>query len=269
LRERLLSTGYATLIWDKPGWGASRGEFGKGRVQSERAAILLDAINILRANPVIDSNRIGVWGVSQAGYVVSLALERCAPVGFAVLVGAPGENGVHQTAYFVGQQVLCAGAALAGAAEAESLACGVLSAQRYEKYAAFGRRLLERHPLVKEIDFMAGILPVDRWAAREPGDEAYYDPVVVFKHKVVPVLVLYGELDKNVDPEQGAAAFRNAFASAGNDRSRVVVLPNLDHDMVQAETGCMEERNQRRSWPPSPAYLDTLIKWLREVCPRR
>jgi pimeloyl-ACP methyl ester carboxylesterase len=265
MRERFVAAGYAAFIWDKPGFGGSKGQFGGGKELSERAGILLEAISTLLQHSSIDPERIGVWGVSQASYVIPLALQKGADINFMILVGAAGETSVQQTAYFIGQQIQCEGSTADQAAEADSLAAAVMSAQTYDEYVANGRQLLDRYPLVKEIDFMAGILPEDRWTPKEPDGESFFDPMDTIAETTIPALAFFGELDKNVDPIQGAAAYRAAFEKAGNAHSQVVVFPKVDHDMVPSETGCMRERNNRRSWRVDPGYPDAMIQWLDEI----
>ncbi|MBN2354665.1 YhcH/YjgK/YiaL family protein [candidate division KSB1 bacterium] len=265
MREKFNTAGYATFIWDKPGFGESKGPFSDDSTLTERAAILLHAIRTLKTHPRLNPDRIGVWGVSQAGYVIPLALQQGADIAFMILVGAPGEDGVQQTAYFVSRQILCEGASEIQAMEADSLAAGVLRAQTYEEYVAYGRTLLDRYPLVKVIDFMAGILPRERWSPRKRDGESFFNPMPIIARTPIPALVFYGELDKNVDPIQGAAAYRTALAKAGNEHSQVVLLPEVDHDMVPCKTGCMRERNNRSSWRVHPEYLDGMIKWLKNT----
>ena len=262
MRSRFATAGYAVLIWDKPGFGASTGKFTDGEVMSERATILLEAMATLKKRSDIDPDRIGVWGVSQAGWVIPLALQRDADIAFMILVGVGGENGVQQTAYYIGQQIQCTGFTADQAAEADSLAVGVMAAETYDEYAANGRHLLDSYPLVKEIDFMAGILPEDRWRPRPPGSESFFDPMTVVEKTPIPTLVFYGELDKNVDPVQGAAAYRAAFEKTDNKHSQVIVLPGVDHDMVPCKTGCEEERNKRSNWRPDSRYLGGMSLWL-------
>ena len=264
-RAKFLDAGYAVLIWDKPGFGDSTGEFGADRTLSERSSLLLKALAILRSHPEIDAERIGVWGVSQAGYVVALAIQGGAEIAFMILVGVPGENGVQQTAYFVAQQARCEGYSVAQSAEVDSLAAAVMTARNYCEYANFGRLLLDQYPIVKHIDFMAGVLPEDRWSPRDPNSEAFFDPMPIIETAAIPALVFFGELDKNVDPVQGAAVYRTALARAGHPFSRVELLPGVDHDMVPSETGCMKERNSRRSWRVSSKYLDAMYRWLTKL----
>jgi dienelactone hydrolase len=265
MRERFISTGYATLIWDKPGFGESKGKYTEGKVLSERAGILLKAMATLKDHSAIDPDRIGVWGVSQAGYLIPIALREGADIAFAIFVGAAGENGIQQTAYFVGQQMICEGATEEHGAEADSLAAGVMAAKTYDEYVACGRPLLEHYPLVKAIDFMAGILPEERWSPRDPTGDSYFNPMEIIEQTSIPILAFFGELDKNVDPKQGAEAYRDAFAKGGSKRSKVIIFPGVDHDMVPSETGCMRERYSRSSWKPDEGYLDAMVEWLSEL----
>jgi len=63
--------GYATLVRDKPGSGASAGKFEEKKLLIQRAQILLEAIAAVKQVPLIDPRRIGVWGISQGRFVMS------------------------------------------------------------------------------------------------------------------------------------------------------------------------------------------------------
>jgi len=64
--------GYATFIWDKPGYGKSTGKFDEKQLLHQRAKILIHAIEAIKKEPLIDHRRIGLWGISQGGYVMSI-----------------------------------------------------------------------------------------------------------------------------------------------------------------------------------------------------
>jgi fermentation-respiration switch protein FrsA (DUF1100 family) len=100
---------------------------------------------------------------------------------------------------------------------------------------------------------------------RAKDGESYFDPMDIADRTTIPVLVFYGELDKNVDPIQGLAAYRTSLDKAGNEYSKVILYPSVDHDMVPCNTGCMKERNRRSSWRVHPGYLDSMIEWLRKI----
>ncbi|MGD9147092.1 MAG: prolyl oligopeptidase family serine peptidase, partial [Anaerolineae bacterium] len=89
LLEVFLRNGYAVFSWDKPGSGESTGEFnrkGEWDVLTRRAEILVDGINLLVEHPQIDADRIGLWGISQAGWVMPKAIELSDHVAFMIVV---------------------------------------------------------------------------------------------------------------------------------------------------------------------------------------
>jgi len=78
----------------------------------------------------------------------------------------------------------------------------------------------------------------------------------------IPMLVFFGELDKNIDPVQGAEAYEAALQKAGNQDYRLVVIPGVAHMLTSAKTGCLNE-----TWGTSyaPKYLQTLEAWLQQL----
>ena len=60
LMDRMLEVGYATFAWDKPGTGESTGQIDRSRLMEQRAQIVLDAIEVLKARSDIDPEQIGL-----------------------------------------------------------------------------------------------------------------------------------------------------------------------------------------------------------------
>lgn len=268
LKRCFLRAGYASFIWDKPGHGGSTGKFSKDRVLTERADVLLTAIAKMKKRDEIDPDHIGVWGVSQAGYVIPIAITRTEDVAFFIAVGCAGEDGVNQSSYFVEQQIVCEGVSQEEASRAGELFAGVLRAQTYDDYVANGTPLLEGFPIVKDLDVMAGILPEEDWTARDPNADAFFDPIEVLERTTIPVLAIWGEKDRNIDPVQGLSSYQGAMAKAGNQHYRLEVVPGADHDIILCDTGCDKERRQRtgKEWSNhAPEYLELMESWLREL----
>lgn len=46
----------------------------------------------------------------------------------------------------------------------------------------------------------------------------------IIKHTTIPLLVFYGELDRNIDPVQGAEAYEDALQTAGNQEYQIQVI---------------------------------------------
>ena len=261
--ERCLRAGYACCSYDKPGCGRSTGRFDESRLRQERADILLDAIALLKLHPSIDSIRIGLWGISQAGYVLPLVLEKSENIAFIVAVSCPAEDGIEQSAFLVGQQVKCAGYPDSVAKYMEELFAQVCKARTYEEYAVAAEALVANPAIPK--DMIAGVLSEERWTPRDSLDEGYFNPMGTIANTRIPVLAFFGEKDTQVDPLQGKAGYEQALQVGGNSLSKAVLVPSADHSMVISETGCVEERRSRSraGWlNQSPVYLDTLEKWL-------
>lgn len=268
IMERMHRAGYATFAWDKPGTGESTGRIDRSRLGEQRAQIVLDAIAILKQRPDIDSRRIGLWGISQAGYVMPRVLARTDDVAFMIAVSCPGEAGVDQGSFLVSAQAVCAGLAAQDAPRVKQLNGMAARARTYDEYVRYKSQLADYPALaaISELGFNLGVAPEDRWHADDLDAEYFWDPMTVIEGTTIPVLAVFGELDTQADPIQGAAAYRAALARAGNPHSRVELIPGADHNIIISETGCLEERRHRRrsGWTDyAPEYLDTLEAWLR------
>lgn len=88
LVQMLPAMGIAVLTYDRRGSGESSGQAGTG----DYALLADDAIAGARAlmkDPRIDPRRIGVWGLSQGGWLALLAASRSPDLAFAISVSAP------------------------------------------------------------------------------------------------------------------------------------------------------------------------------------
>src|SRR5258708_1773862 len=83
------SEGIAALAYDKRGVGESSGDFRKVPFM-ELCDDGLGAIKYLKSRKEIDAKRIGVWGLSQGGWLGPLAASRSAGVAFVIAVSGPG-----------------------------------------------------------------------------------------------------------------------------------------------------------------------------------
>jgi pimeloyl-ACP methyl ester carboxylesterase len=92
----LVQAGFAVLRYDKRGVGGSGGvyEVAGNVANSERvfpilAGDMLAGIEFLKTRPEVDPARIGLFGVSQAGWIIPLAASRSSDVKFMILVVGP------------------------------------------------------------------------------------------------------------------------------------------------------------------------------------
>jgi pimeloyl-ACP methyl ester carboxylesterase len=102
LREHFARHGIASLCWDKPGVGASGGDWTQ-QCFRDRAQEALDAVKFLRGRREIDPNRVGLWGISQGGWICPLAASLSPDVAFIILVSAPTGTLAEQDLYRIEQ----------------------------------------------------------------------------------------------------------------------------------------------------------------------
>jgi WD40 repeat protein/pimeloyl-ACP methyl ester carboxylesterase len=258
LMERFLRAGYAVFSWDKPGTGESTGEFIDGAwIITDRASILVDAVELLKEHPAIDPERIGVWGISQGGIVMPMALTRSNDIAFMIVVSGPGADSIDQTAYLIGQKLLCEGYSEDEAKLAEQSFAGMCRAITYQEYRENKANLIQFPSAL--IFTGRDILPEEEWAAWDRDVDAFFDPIKVIETTTIPVLAFFGEKDTQVDPFQGAQAYEAALRKAGNQHYRVELIPGVDHVLALSETGCM---NEHRARVYAPEYLDLMEEWL-------
>ncbi len=108
--QRLVLDGYAVLRYDPPGVGGSTDNGGFQSLEG-RAQEAIAAVRYLRSRPDIRSDRVGLWGVSQGGWVIGMAAAE-APDDIAFIISASG-SGVSvadQQVYGVETQTRASGA---------------------------------------------------------------------------------------------------------------------------------------------------------------
>jgi hypothetical protein len=100
--SRLVKYGYAVLVADKRGAGESGGVFESNNntsIENLRllATDVIAGVDFIAKQPAVDPRRIGLFGISQAGWVSALVVSQTPDVKFLVLVTAPavsvGEEG--------------------------------------------------------------------------------------------------------------------------------------------------------------------------------
>lgn len=249
--RRFLRNGYAVFSWDKPGSGESTGELDEERKLTQRATILVDGMEALAEHPAIDGTRIGLWGLSQAGWVMPLALDEMSEqdAAFMIVLSGGGEESVEQMAYQIGQRILIGGGTPEQAAIYETAHVQFAKATTYDEYHQAMEQVLEIPDINRLTGISFEIVPEKNWRPwpREEGG-AFFDPMTIVENMTIPVLAMFGELDKLVDPVQGAEAYEKALQKAGNPDYQIVVLPHQGHVFTT-----------------SPQYLDILEAWLQEL----
>jgi uncharacterized protein len=75
--------GLSVLIYDKRSAGYSWSQRSYVRLADDA----LGAVRTLRTHPGVDPTKVGIWGLSEGGWVAPLAAARSAAVAFVIMVG--------------------------------------------------------------------------------------------------------------------------------------------------------------------------------------
>lgn len=102
LADGFVARGFATLCFDKRGVGQSTGQYVASVFPQISAAVFDDlasdmaaGVAFLRSRPEIDGSRIGLAGVSQAGWIVPIAAAKSQPAFMLLIVGPTVSVGIE------------------------------------------------------------------------------------------------------------------------------------------------------------------------------
>ncbi|MBC7300134.1 MAG: alpha/beta fold hydrolase [Nocardia sp.] len=152
----------------------------------------LAGVAALRSRPEVDPSKVGIWGLSEGGWVAPLAASRSADAAFLITIGAnSGVPAAQQT----------------WANETRFEAAGV----RGSMVDVLGRN---------GIRVMAG---AGLFA------QADYDPLPVLARIEQPVLGIWGEQDRLTPPGDSLRGFQEVFDRTGKTNYTLRTLPNAQH----------------------------------------
>lgn len=224
LHEVLPEAGIGVVTFDRRGDGRSTGDSSRGRfeVQAADALAVLDAVGV---------RRVGLWGLSQGGWIAPLAASESDRVAFVVGVASTGVTPSEQMMYAVAQQLEHAG-------YGSAVVHRVLALRRaYEAYVhgrAAGREAelaAELQAAMDEPWWLLAFLPpvlLDAEGCRLWIEEMDWDPRPVFAAVRVPALMFYGADDAWTPVEPSVQAWREARG----DAVEIVVVPEASHEMA-------------------------------------
>jgi dipeptidyl aminopeptidase/acylaminoacyl peptidase len=89
--------GLSILIYDKRSVGYSLFQ----RSYSQLADDALAAVRTLRAHRGVDPAKVGIWGLSEGGWVAPLAASRSAAIAFVIVVGGNAMEPLRQETWTV------------------------------------------------------------------------------------------------------------------------------------------------------------------------
>ncbi len=216
--ESFASAGYASLSWDKPGVNEAPGNW-LDQSMHDRAVETEAAIAWARGRDDIDPRRLGMWGISQAGWVMPEVASRHPDLQFMILVGA-AINWQRQGEYNTAAELRHRDAPAADIDSAYRRRNDTLRLLRenatYEQYIASG---VDSSPMSE-----------DRW--RFVGKNYLSDVTAFLPQVKIPVLLVLGEQDLNVDVSETAQVYEDLVP---RDLLTIEKYPDASHNIVKAD----------------------------------
>ncbi|MED1783823.1 alpha/beta hydrolase [Brevibacillus fortis] len=256
LWERLASLGYASLSFNKRGMNGSEGNWLHQSID-DRVDEARHAIAWAKEQPMIDEKQIGVWGASQAGWVIPKLAQK-EPLAFS-LVLSPAINWVSQGQYHTRKKMV-----KEGYSEAEM--------QDKEAYNRQVLTLLEKQASYEEYVKIArenSLMSKDRWTF--VSKNFLSDATDDLRNFNSPVLLILGEEDIHVDVKDTERVYRDIVKP---ELLTVAVFPDADHSMLSKQTANSNMRAVLISlFAPRqitiPGYMDEIEQFLKKLPERR
>jgi uncharacterized protein len=259
--------GVAALAYDKRGVGESGGDF-RAVPFLELSDDGLAGIEYMKSRKEIDGKRVGVWGLSQGGWLGPLAASRSSNVSFVIAVSGPGVSPGEQMIAYYANELRAQGMSEHDVEEASSVRRDIwnyLSSGAGYEQAKTELEKARTAPWYSEAkaqqDDSFGLLKTPDELRKLEGrssiwfsKEMNYDPVPALRALRVPALFLFGDRDQVIPVAESVRAIRRVLTEDGRHDFTIREFPNDDHGMrlVGGETNGQID----------PQYLETMRAWL-------
>jgi pimeloyl-ACP methyl ester carboxylesterase len=252
LARQLSEAGYFVVRYDRRGGGQSGGRTENAGI-AEYASDVQSIVTWLRRRDDVDEDRIAVIGYGEGGAVALAAADREKRIRAIGLVAMPGTPGIDAT--LDEQRRLLR---RLGASEADQQIRIALQQQILD--AVVSGRGWDRLPP----------------AVRRQADTAWFrswlqfDPARAIARVDDPILILHGAVDAEIPAEN---ADRLEQYSRTRKRpvtyTQKVVLPDINHLMVRATTGEVDEYRLLPDLAVDPDVGAAIVAWLAAALPPR
>jgi alpha-beta hydrolase superfamily lysophospholipase len=259
--------GFAALAYDKRGVGESTGDF--------RAVPFMDlcgdglaAIAYLKSRHDIDPAQIGVWGLSQGGWLGPLAASRSSDVAFVIAVSGPAVSPGEQMIFYYANELRAEGVPERDVQDASILRRNVWNylstgngyddvkeqMNRSRTKSWYTKVKAQQDDLFAPLQSPDEIRSPDYRYKRWFKEEMIYDPLPALKALHVPTLFLFGDEDRLVNVNETVAVLRRVLTESRNRDYTIRVFPHVEHDM--------HLMSGPDAYTMDPEYLQTMQQWL-------
>jgi pimeloyl-ACP methyl ester carboxylesterase len=257
--------GIATLIYDKRGVGASTGNWAQASFD-DMAGDAVAGLKFLQSRGDIRPREIGLWGSSQAGWVMAKATALSKEIAFIISVsaGGSGYTVAQQELYNVETEMRTNGFSQAEIDEVLATRKLLFEFVRTGAAGKYGAAIQKARQNAKIKDWLT---PSPDEIDRKKKDHWFlalnidFDPVPLWEQYEGPVLQVFGELDASTPVRQVVPVLAKALAGRKNTDFTIKVFPRAHHLILEAETGSDSELDHLKRY--IPGYFDLMTAWVR------
>lgn len=250
--------GIAVLLYDGRGAGRSTGNF-ETATFSDLAGDALAGVRELAQAPEIDSDRIGLWGISQGAWVLPQAATLSKSLAFLIIVSGMADTAAHQMDYLTTVSLKKFGFSQEAVRDMLMARHAVNEYFRGHLPRDAAERIVQsaRSQPWFPLAYVPSVLPEDvsktKWITQMD-----FNPAPLWKEVTVPVLILYGEDDDQVPSAAEAALLKTDLEKAGNRSIAVKGFPRTSHELL-----VVSHDDQPWEWRHvPPEYPAVLVNWI-------
>jgi len=275
LRNYFISHQMACCFWDKAGCGKSEGEFKQLEHPIEESADeVVAAINKLSTLNFPGLEKIGLWGISRAGWVCPYVIQKYPPIAFWISVSSPDEN--DQSEYQLKTNLL-----IQGRNEKEVQ----ILTEEYVKGEAIFVSGGSFEDYCQATKIMRTVPYCVNQAGKTDRDSYYYYQKLFLKvgyevdhttGKVFflpgfreaisnincPVLAIFGEKDSQVDWRKSRLYYQQYLGSNKKSDLAIKTFQNCNHNIQKCRTGAREEDLSEFGFVSCDGYYDSMTTWI-------
>ena len=280
LRTKLISYGLTVCFWDKMGCGRSEGEFNANQPVENSADEAIAAIRKIQSLKVQGHEKIGLWGISRAGWICPLINEQF-PIDFWISVS--GTDDKENFGYLLKSNLIIAGKA---EEEAERLFKAWMRGHKlfctqanYETYLKAIQPLTQDSSCRRLFGY-SNVTNITEEARKTYQSEqkkftskGYFDAksglwVYIENFDTLlldidcPVLALFGENDSQVDWRKTKILYEKTMGTNPKSQLRVKTFKDCNHNLQKCISCGYGEDLSVLNWQACDQYYETLEEWL-------
>ena len=253
LADRFARQGIAALVFDKRGVGQSTGDWTRSSLQ-DLAEDYAAAVRFLQRQSGVNPKQVGIYGHSQGGTLSPLIASRPGAVAFVIAAAAIGTGPIYeQDLYRTRNELIDTGLGEQDLKRAMELYERWLSVARTgDGWDALEQAIHEAND--EKWLPQLGLPPKDHWLYKWYPPVGNFNPLPFWEKVKVPVLLVYGELDRNTAVAPSLAGIGEALRKANNSDVTPIVIPSAVHNL----TIQWEGNRPFFWWHVAPGYPDLL-----------